>query len=204
MRSFRAEHLSSLVKMILDLDIEQAKKYYDLIRHKYPIVITRELSKAKRWLREQARGTERYGIVVSSQAQRLKPYAIDIKAPIDPIHWFLDEKDDIRSSYYLEDVATEFHIQGLELDWSCVTWDADFRHKEGCWEHFSFVGNKWQKIQKEHRKQYLKNAYRVLLTRARQGMVIVIPEGSANDSTRLPEFYEATYSYLARVGFQIL
>ena len=149
-------------------------------------MITRDLSKAKKWLKGKARGSERYGIVVSSQAERLKPHAIDVKSPMDPVHWFLDEKDDVRSSYYLEDVATEFDVQGLELDWACVTWDADFRHNQSGWSHHSFCGNRWNRINKVERKQYLKNAYRVLLTRARQGMVLVVPEGDAEDHTQLP------------------
>lgn len=128
MRSFRAEDVSLLVKQMLDLEVDSARQTYAKVKSKYPIVITRDLSKAKKWLKGQARGSERYGIVVSSQAERLKPHAIDVKSPMDPVHWFLDEKDDVRSSYYLEDVATEFDVQGLELDWACVTWDADFRH----------------------------------------------------------------------------
>lgn len=201
LRSFRAEHLSLLIKNILDLNIDKAKEYLIEINKKYPIVISRDLGKAKQWLKSKARGSERYGIVVSSQAQRLKPYAIDVKSPMDPIHWFLDDKDDVRSSYYLEDVATEFHVQGLELDWACVTWDADFRYSQDGWQHYSFVGNKWQHIRKEERKQYLKNAYRVLLTRARQGMVIVVPEGDSQDPTRMNEYYDTTYEYLKSVGF---
>ena len=186
LRSFRAEHLSLLIKNLLDLNIEEAKKNYESIKDKYPIVLTRSVTTAKKWLKEKARGTERYGIVVSSQAQRLKPYAIDVKSPMDPIHWFLDGKEDIRSSYYLEDVATEFQVQGLELDWACVTWDADFRYSPDGWKSFSFVGSKWNNINKEERKLYLKNAYRVLLTRARQGMVIVVPDGDEEDATRNP------------------
>ena len=128
MRSFRAEHVSLLIKQLLDLEVEEAQKTYEKVKDKYPIVITRDLKKAKEWLRHKARGSERYGIVVSSQAERLKPHAIDVKSPMDPIHWFLDGKHDVRSSFYLESVATEFDIQGLELDWVCVTWDADFRY----------------------------------------------------------------------------
>ena len=204
MRSFRAEYLSLFVKNILDIDIFEAQRNYNLVKDKYPIVLTRNLSKAKKWLKEKARGSERYGIVVSSQAQRLKPHAIDVKSPIDPIHWFLDSKEDIRSSYFLEDVATEFHVQGLELDWSCVTWDADFRFSEKGWQTFSFVGDKWHNIKKDERKMYLKNAYRVLLTRARQGMVIVVPEGDLEDHTRKTEYYDCTYNYLKEIGFTIL
>ncbi len=204
MRSFRAENVSLLIKQILDVDKINAQETLDLLRTKYPIVITRDFKKAKAWLKNKARGTERYGIVVSSQAQRLKPYAIDIKSPIDPIHWFLDGKDDIRSSFYLEDVATEFHVQGLELDWVCVAWDGDFRYCEEGWIYKSFKGSKWQNINKKERQIYLKNAYRVLLTRARQGMVIVVPEGDVEDPTRLPQFYNGTFEYLESLGFEVL
>lgn len=204
MRSFRAEDVSLLVKQMLDLNIEEASQTLKKVRENYPIVITRDLSKAKQWLKQQARGSERYGIVVSSQAERLKPHAIFVKSTMDPIHWFLDGKDDVRSSYYLEDVATEFHVQGLELDWVCVTWDADFRYTETGWDNWSFVGSRWNHISKTERKAYLKNAYRVLLTRARQGMVIVVPSGNDDDHTRPPKFYDSTFEYLARIGFTVI
>ena len=143
-------------------------------------------------------------VALFDEAQRLKPHAIDVKSPMDPIHWFLDGKEDVRSSYYLEDVATEFHVQGLELDWACVTWDADFRYDKNGWKHRSFCGDRWNLIKKHDRQNYLKNAYRVLLTRARQGMVIVVPEGDSNDATRNPEFYDPTYKYLADIGFTVI
>lgn len=204
MRSFRAENLSTFVKHLLDLDSGKAKELYRLIEGKYPIVLSRDIVKAKQWLKEKARGSERYGIVVSSQALRLKPYAIDIKSPMNPIHWFLEGKDDIRSSYFLEDVATEFHVQGLELDWACVTWDGDLRYSDNGWKTYSFVGKNWQNIHSAERRKYLINAYRVLLTRARQGMVIVVPDGDENDHTRKAEYYDSTFSYLKSLGIPIL
>ncbi|MFA5168120.1 MAG: DUF2075 domain-containing protein [Candidatus Omnitrophota bacterium] len=204
MRSFRAEYVSQFVKQVLDLDIVGARQSLEKVKAKYPIVITRDLAKAKQWLKKQARGTERYGIVVSSQAERLKPHAIDVKSPMDPIHWFLDGKEDVRSSYYLEDVATEFHVQGLELDWACVTWDADFRYSETGWEHKSFRGDHWLNIKKEERQKYQKNAYRVLLTRARQGMVIVVPTGDPEDPTRNSKFYDPTFEYLKSIGVDVI
>jgi len=204
LRSFRAENLSLFVKHLLDREIDKAIKTLSKISENYPIVLTRDLIKAKQWLKEKARGSERYGLVVSSQAERLKPYAIDVKSPINPVHWFLNDKDDVRSSYYLEDVATEFHIQGLELDWACITWDGDLRYSEDGWQTYSFKGNRWQHIHKKDRKNYLINAYRVLLTRARQGMVIVVPEGSPEDHTRKVEYYDSTYHYLKRIGLKIL
>jgi hypothetical protein len=167
----------------------------------YPIHLTRDLSHARRWLRSRALGSERYGLVVSSQAERLKPYALDVKTPVDPVKWFLNGKDDVRSSYYLEDVATEFHVQGLELDWTCVVWDADLRYQAGGWNCWSFRGNRWERIRSADRQRYLKNAYRVLLTRARQGMVLVVPPGDPADPTRLPEYYDATFDYLRGCGF---
>lgn len=204
MRSFRAENFSLFVKNLLDIDVEKAIETLCNISENYPIALTRDLSKAKQWLKEKARGSERYGLIVSSQAQRLKPHAIDVKSPVNPVHWFLNGKDDVRSSYYLEDVATEFHIQGLELDWACVIWDGDLRYSDNGWKSFSFVGNKWQHIHKEERKRYLINAYRVLLTRARQGMIIVVPEGNSEDHTRRAEYYDPTYSYLKKIGIKIL
>ena len=204
MRSFRAENVSLLVKQLLDLEVKEAQKTLNKVKSKYPIVITRELKKAKQWLKTQARGTERFGIVVSSQAERLKPHSIDVRSPMDPIHWFLDGKQDVRSSFYLESVATEFDIQGLELDWVCITWDADFRYSSNGWEHKSFVGDRWNNIRKLERQLYLKNAYRVLLTRARQGMVIVVPFGDADDPTRKSSFYDPIYEYLRTIGFEEL
>jgi hypothetical protein len=204
MRSFRAEHVSSLVKHLLDRDGAQASEALQAVQQRYPIVATRDLSQAKQWLKSQARGTERYGIVVSSQAERLKPHAINVRSPMDPVHWFLDDKDDVRSSYYLEDVATEFHVQGLELDWACVVWDADLRIGNDGWRHHQFVGNKWQNIHKAERQLYLKNAYRVLLTRARQGMVIVVPPGDPEDPTRAPAFYDPIFHYLREIGVPTL
>jgi hypothetical protein len=204
MRSFRAENVSLLVKQLLDLDADKARDTLLLVRDKYPILITRDPQRAKRWLRSQARGSERYGIIVSSQAERLKPHAIDVRSPMDPIHWFLDGKEDVRSSYYLEAVATEFDVQGLELDWACVTWDADFRYSGDGWQHRSFCGDRWNHIRAAERKLYQKNAYRVLLTRARQGMVIVVPEGDPGDPTRKSEFYDPTFEYLRGIGFDVL
>lgn len=204
MRSYRAESLSQFVKNTLDLDRDMAMATYAKIKDRYPIFLTRDLHKAKHWIREKARGNERYGLIVSSQAQRLKPFAIDVKSPMNPVHWFLNDKEDVRSSYYLEDVATEFHVQGLELDWACITWDGDLRYSSEGWKTYAFKGNKWQNIHKEQRKKYLINAYRVLLTRARQGMVIVIPEGDAEDHTRKSEYYDPSFRYLRSLGIPVL
>jgi hypothetical protein len=204
MRSFRAENVSLLVKQLLDLETDAARATLRQISPRYPIVITRDLREAKQWVRSQARGSERYGIVVSSEAQRLKPHAIDVRVDIDPRLWFLNGKDDVRSSYYLEDVATEFQVQGLELDWACVTWDGDLRYTPNGWQHWSFCGNRWNRINKAERQAYLKNAYRVLLTRARQGMVIFVPHGDPDDPTRQRQFYDATFDYLARIGLSVI
>lgn len=204
MRSFRAENVSLFVKHLLDIKIEAASETLKRFQSNYPIVLTRDLAKAKKWLKEKARGSERYGIVVSSQAQRLKPLAIDVRYNIDPVNLFLEGKDDVRSSFFLEDAATEFQVQGLELDWACITWDGDLRYSEEGWKTYAFKGKKWQNILNPERKKYLINAYRVLLTRARQGMVIVVPEGNPEDHTRKQEYYDVTYEYLKCLGLNIL
>ena len=204
MRSFRAERVSQLVKQVLDLDQGGARDTLRQIGDRYPIVLTRDLAQAKTWLRTQARGSERYGIVASSSAYRLKPLAIEVRLKPDPVHWFLAGKEDVRSSYYLEDVSTEFQIQGLELDWVCVAWDGDLRYTAKGWQHHAFRGKRWERINKRDRQIYQKNAYRVLLTRARQGMVICVPHGDAHDPTRAPEFYAPTFEYLKSLGLPIL
>ena len=146
MRSFRAENVSAFVKALLDCDKAEAKKAFAELSARYPIAITRDLNAAKRWIRERARGTERYGLVASSKAMRLKPHAIDIRVSVDPVHYFLNDRDDTRSSYYLEDAATEFQVQGLELDWVCVNWDGDFRFTGSDWSYHDFRGNRWCNI----------------------------------------------------------
>ena len=201
-RSYRAEVVSDCIKAVLDRNEDQAREYIAVLQDRYPIVLTRDVDSARQWLRKQARGTERYGIIASSGAHRLKPLGLNLKADIDQVNWFLGNDDDVRSSYYLEDVATEFDIQGLELDWVCVAWDANFCWGDDDWIYRRFKGTKWQNINKEEDRLFLKNAYRVLLTRARQGMVIFVPEGSDEDPTRSPEYYDRTYDYLAGLGIQ--
>ena len=202
MRSFRAERVSGFVKAVLDRDSLSARTLYSELRPRYPLVITRDLDAAKAWVRHQARGSERFGLVASSNAARLKPHAIDVRATPDPVHWFLDDRHDTRSSFYLEDAATEFQVQGLELDWICATWDADLRSRDGKWLHRKFHGKKWKQINDVAAQHYLVNAYRVLLTRARQGMAIFVPPGDASDPTRLPEYYDETFEYLTSVGIE--
>ena len=198
-RSFRSEKVSAWVHALLDID-KQAEQLWHEIKENYPIVLTRDLQKAKAWVKAQAKGSERYGLVASSGARRLKALGVNVKNEIDVANWFLNPKDDVRSSYFLEDVATEFDVQGLELDWVCMAWGGDFYYQNGEWHYQSFKGCKWQNINKEEDKQFTKNAYRVLLTRARQGMVIWIPEGNGGDHTRQSKFYDGTYQYLKSLG----
>lgn len=215
LRSYRAEKLSAFVHALLTFD-EAAKDIYAEIREKYPIVLTRDMEKAKKWLHEKVRGTERTGVLVTKEAARYKPLGIHILPTGDEnaVHWFLEDKADTRSSNYLEDAATEIQVQGLELDYACLLWDADMRYEGGKWHFYKFNGQtKWveqtgDSESKQEAIKYMLNAYRVLLTRARAGMVICIPAGNSNksvsgfweDSTRLPEFYDGTYQYLKGLG----
>lgn len=204
MRSFRAENVSAFVKALLDCEEEAAREAFSKIRHRFPIILTRDLGKAKTWVRARARGSERYGLLASSKAMRLKPHAVDIRVAVNPVHYFLNDCSDVRSSFYLEDAATEFQVQGLELDWTCVTWDADFRFNGRSWNYHDFRGSKWTYIRSSDNQNYLRNAYRVLLTRARQGMVVFIPPGDSSDPTRSPSFYDSTFDYLKGLGIPVL
>ena len=210
-RSFRSENVSALVKYILDNNMEEAQSTFVQLKDKYPICITRDLNVAKSWVQQKARGSERYGILASSNAARLKPcgivYAND-QSSISPENWFLNPKDDLRSSCFLEAVASEFETQGLELDYAIIGWDADFRIENGKWVAYQMSTRKtppdWSTVKKEENILFMKNAYRVLLTRARQGFVIFIPEGSDTDITRKAEYYDATYEYLKKIGLQVI
>jgi hypothetical protein len=204
MRSFRAEALSELVGQIIDNEPGLAKATYNKIKAVYPIYLTRKLASAKAWLRNQARGKERFGLVASSSAQRLRAEGIHIKAKIEPANWFLNGRADVRSSYYLEDVASEFAVQGLELDWIGLCWDGDFHYSDGKWVFQAFKGSRWQSINNSSNRLYLKNTYRVILTRARQGMILFVPKGDALDHTRPPAFYDGTFDYLRSCGLPTL
>lgn len=207
MRSFRSEKVSIFVNQLLALQRDEAAETLKELEN-YPIVITRSLDKAKQWLRDHARGSERYGLLASSKAERLKAISINVRYQPDFVHWFLEDDTDIRSSNTLEDTLTEFKVQGLEIDWACVAWDADLRLNENqtAWQHYQLrSGTKWQNINKPINQQYQINAYRVLLTRARQGMIIVVPNGDNGvppDETRKPEWYDGIYNYLGSIGIE--
>lgn len=204
MRSFRAEQVSGLVKAVLDTDEDRAREILGNVLRRYPIALTRDRTVGKQWVRKQARGNERLGLLASSQAQRLKAYCIDVRVNVDPVKYFLAPANDTRSSYYLEDAATEFQTQGLELDWTMVSWDADLRRHNGAWSYHNFRGDRWTTVRNADRQRYLLNAYRVLLTRARQGMAIFVPKGRKSDSTLQPTNYDETYCYLAGLGIPAL
>lgn len=203
-RSFRSEKLSKFIHELLNLNEQVASNLFSNIKNDYPIVLTRNLNTAKEWLRKKAKGSERIGLISSSGARRLRPLGIDVKNEISAPNWFLNKSDDIRSSYFLEDTATEFDIQGLEIDWACIAWGANFYIENSDWKYQNFKGTKWQNINKELDKEYLKNTYRVLLTRARQGIVIYLPFGSALDYTRPAKFYDKTFQYLKAIGIKEL
>lgn len=200
MRSFRSEKQSAFVKALLDCDCETASAIYNELIEKYPIVITRDLDKAKDWVREKSRGSERYGMMATSAAERLRARGIWADNKIKPVKWFLEGKEDVNSSFHLEITATEFAVQGLEIDYGIVAWDGDVRYENGEFIYKRFTRNMWCNVNKPERRKYMKNAYRVLLTRSRQGMVIFIPEGNPYDPTTLPELYDGTYEYLKSIG----
>ncbi len=217
LRSFRAEKLSAFINALLTFD-NKAHDIYKEIKDRYPVILTRDMTKAREWLRNQTRGNQRTGILVTKEAARYKPLAVHILQTGDEntVHWFLEDKTDTRSSYYLEDAATEIQVQGLELDYTCLLWDADMRYDHGKWRYYRFNGqNKWDELtgnteSQQEQIKYMLNAYRVLLTRARQGMIICVPAGNSNknsngyweDETRLPECYDGTYEYLKSIGLQ--
>lgn len=201
LHSFRSEKVSNFVKLLLDNDILNASELYKEIRKDYPIFLTRDINTAKTWIKSKAKGSERYGMIASSGAKRLRKYGIWIQNKVEAEKWFLNPKTDIRSSYFLEETATEFDIQGLELDWTIVCWDANLRYDKN-FEYYNFTGDSWKNINKEEIRIYLKNTYRVLLTRARQGFIIFVPQGDSEDETMQTKFYDGVYDYLKNIGIE--
>ena len=148
---------------------------------RYPILLTRNLQTAKEWVRNISHGTERYGIIASSGAKRLRADGVTVPKDIEIEKWFLNGKDDVNSSYFMEVAASEFKIQGLEIDYAVVVWEADYRYLDGKFTYNNFAGSSWSKVNNPIAQNYQKNSYRVLLTRARQGYIIYVPKGSPED-----------------------
>ena len=205
LRSFRSEKVANFVHYLLNNEQEEAAKIYNEIKKVYPICMTRDFNTAKKWIKMQTEGKNcRYGLIASSQAKRLRAEGIWVECKCKPEKWFLEGKDNIKSSYFMEEVATEFDIQGLEIDYALVGWDADYRYENGHFECYKPSGSKWQTINKEDNRRYLKNAYRVLLTRAREGFIIFIPKGDNSDNTRLCKYYDELWKYLDIIGIEIV
>jgi hypothetical protein len=202
-RSFRAEKLSDFVGHLINGNSVAAAAVSAQLTD-FPLLITRDLGQARAWLRTRRRGVERAGLLASSNAARLKPHGVFVKAKIEPEKWFLAPAGDVRSSDALEDAATEFDVQGLELDWACLCWDANLRWTDDLWRAHQFKGTRWQAVNDVARQTYVKNAYRVLLTRARQGLVVFVPPGSTQDATRSPAWYDRTFEFLVSCGFGVL
>jgi hypothetical protein len=176
----------------------------------FPIYITRSLDQARNWLRQTTLGYRRFGLLATSGARRLRGYGLGVTLKVteqkDIVHWFLAEHDDLRSSQALEVTATEFACQGLEIDRACVCWDHDmvWNPKTSTWKARAFKGTKWQGVSDEAKRRYIVNSYRVLLSRAREAMVIWIPPGDYADDTRPPAEMDATFRYLSSCGIRTL
>lgn len=222
-RSLRAESVSDFVKALLDGEKEKASRLYEDFKERFPIKLTRNIDVAKEWLRKYKKESKekgysgKIGMLMSSKAFRLRSFGFEIKKVGEYKNvgrWFLHEEEDTESSDFLEVALSEFFVQGLELDFTGVVWDADFRDVDGDdWEYYSgFNGYNWTGQKKtakndmnlDSNQQYQKNAYRVLLTRARRGMVIVVPEGDPADATRPSTNYDSTYNYLKSIGLDTI
>ncbi len=199
-RSFKANNLNDWVNAVIDNKPVKAKELYSTIHENYHIFITRDLLHAKQWLIKLKHGNKRIGLVASSGGLRLRPYGINTKEGINVPYWFLNDENDVRSSYYLEIVATEYKIQGLEIDWAGICWDGDLRRDGDKWGYKNFIGTKWGNVNKSQDQRFLLNKYRVLLTRAREGMIIWVPEGDKDDITRSPKIYDPIFEYLKACG----
>src|SRR6185295_7250994 len=212
LRSLRSQVVSSWVNAVIDGDSKAAPKCV-INTAEFPIALTRDLDRARSWLRERCTdrvGSGLYGLVASSGALRLRAHGLEVsaqfRAGITYEDWFLRELPDMRSSQMLEVAATEFECQGLELDWVGVCWGDDVTRGDGAdgWDLRRFISNKWTKVRQPDRRQFILNKYRVLLTRARKGFVVWVPRGADDDETRSPARLDRTAAFLLECGLPSL
>jgi hypothetical protein len=199
LRSYRANAVSQFVSSLLNMQIKKAQIALKSCAD-FPIALTRDLKKARSWLQDRRRGSRRIGLIASSGGRRLKAHGLDVRSELEIENWFLNPATDVRSSCYLETPATEFGIQGLELDWTGLCWDIDLVPELGRWHVRAFKGTKWQTVRDSTRRQYVLNKYRVLLTRAREGMIIWVPRSDHSDWSRPSERYNSIAQYLCECG----
>ena len=200
-RQFRGKTMAKWAESLLSGDCEACLRILSE-NPEYPVHLTRDLEVAKEWLRATSKGTERYGCIASSEARRLRAEGLELPpARADGVeHWFLSPRGDIRSSFQLEIAANEFQIQGLEIDWACICWGGDFVRDGAEWKLKKLRGTAWQKVGNRDAQSYIVNSYRVLLTRARQGMVLFVPQGDDTDSTRSCALFDSTADFLRACG----
>ena len=207
-RSFRTERLTKWVEAVLARNPSEAATHAAHLAAKFPLALTRSLATAREWLQTKTRGQRRCGLLASSGAIRLRPDGLELSSGFRLgnrdmfVNWFLNEPPDIRSSNQLEVAASEYECQGLELDWTGVCWGGDFTFDAaiGDWSYRHFSGKGWGDARRKDDRQYILNTYRVLITRAREGLVIWLPRGDVSDETRPPQWYDETAAYLRSCG----
>jgi hypothetical protein len=200
-RSYRAQLVAAWADAVVRGDVNKAYSISASL-DEFPIRIARRLSDLRQWLVDSSRGERRYGLIASSGARRLRAEGLDVTVALDEPNWFLAPRGDVRSSFALEVPATEFGIQGLELDWVGLCWGADFRRSNENWVRYAFRGTKWQSVRDPTRQSYVENKYRVLLTRARCGLGIWVPLGDQSDPTRQPAYYQETAEFMIQCGVE--
>jgi hypothetical protein len=197
MRYYRNSAAEEWVGAVLEGDAAKARAaHFEEID---TIWLTRSLDAARQWARPRAVGGQRSGLIGSGQARRLAAEGLFVDYKPDIATWMLAPSTDIRSSNALETVQNQYQIQGLELDYCIVCWDADLRREGDKWVAYKLSGSDWQK---DSLIEVAKNGYRVLLTRARKGMVIFVPTGdrSGEDATRNVIFYDGVWEFLKTCG----
>jgi hypothetical protein len=205
-RSPRALMISDWVEAVLQGDSDRARGLFQQTLE-FPVIHTRDLESARAWLRARADHSPypgNCGLVASSGGLRLRAYGLEVSSgfrhgfPYE--EWFLAKPGDTRSASMLEVAATEFECQGLELDWVGVAWGGDLMFDVTGWRTRRFAGTKWLSVETQVGRRFILNKYRVLLTRARRGMVLWIPPGSATDSTLAAKHFDATAEFLGACG----
>jgi hypothetical protein len=173
-----------------------------------PFYVTRDLDAMRAGLRALCRGLRQAGLVASAGARRLRAEGLGVQVP-DIADWFLRRWPDIRGSEALETFATEYDCQGLELDVVGLAWGGDFIRADSGWQARRFAGKAWQVVRNAEEHRFIRNTYRVLLTRARYETVIWVPRGSPDanpfhDRTRPAAEMDSIAAHLLACGARLL
>ncbi|MGE0434331.1 MAG: DNA/RNA helicase domain-containing protein [Planctomycetota bacterium] len=205
-RSLIGERLSEWVELVLAGDQVSARRVaHQLIQRDMPLGITRSLSGMRTRLRTECLQSHRPALLGSSGALRLRAIGVEppafqyTKNVVDVVDWMLKEPEDFRSSHRLEVAMSEFETQGLEVDHAGILWGGDLVWESEGWGAWKLKGPSWKRVP-EPGADLVRNKYRVLMTRSRLSLFILVPAADPSDPSQRHSAMESTLGFLVGCG----